>query len=265
MSKSPTPGGVRLRALRELAGKTQLEVELDASLGTGYLQRVESGKVERPERETLERLLAALGVRYTERRDILEMFGYIVDAPLPDETEIAWAINLCAAELNSAVFPAYLLDCAHRLLVWNPIFAKLIGGEGPDRRVSALRLLFDPAYGFASRIANPDIFYPATLRALRTEMQLFHSEAWYNGLIEDLLRTCPLFEQYWTQIQSTYHFAARPLTPLELKLSDTTSIQFRIMAEAFIQDRRFRVIYYLPADAFTMQACLDWSKTGEGA
>src|SRR5262245_14438001 len=98
MNKSKTPGGNRMRALRESVGKTALEIELDASLGTGYLQRVESGKVERPERETLERLLTALGARYTERRDILELFGYIVDAPLPSETEIAWAINLCAAE-----------------------------------------------------------------------------------------------------------------------------------------------------------------------
>ena len=41
-----TPGGARLRALREQAGKAQLWVEAEAELGTGYLQRVESGKVE---------------------------------------------------------------------------------------------------------------------------------------------------------------------------------------------------------------------------
>src|ERR1041384_7807865 len=120
-----TPGGKRLRALREAADKTQLDVELDANLGTGYLQRVESGKVQRPERETLERILAALGARYTQRRDILELFGYIVDAPLPHEDEIKWAVDLCQQKLDLAVFPAYLLDCAHRLLVWNAMFPRL--------------------------------------------------------------------------------------------------------------------------------------------
>src|SRR5712692_4805301 len=40
-----TPGGAKLRALREGAGRTQLWVEVEAGLGTGYLQRVESGRV----------------------------------------------------------------------------------------------------------------------------------------------------------------------------------------------------------------------------
>src|SRR5579864_1449383 len=118
MNKAGTPGGNRLRALRESAGKRQLETELDADLGTGYLQRVESGKVRHPERETLERIMLALGARYTERRDILELFGYIVDAPLPNDDELNWAIGLSQPELDSADFPAYVLDCGHRLLVW---------------------------------------------------------------------------------------------------------------------------------------------------
>jgi transcriptional regulator with XRE-family HTH domain len=53
MSMSGTPGGKRLRALRNDYGKTQLAVELDANLGTGYLQRLETGKVQQPERDTL--------------------------------------------------------------------------------------------------------------------------------------------------------------------------------------------------------------------
>ena len=71
MKKSGTVGGNRLRALREYVGRTQLEVELEANLGLGYLQRVESGKVQRPERETIERILFSLfvdPVNMTERR-----------------------------------------------------------------------------------------------------------------------------------------------------------------------------------------------------
>jgi transcriptional regulator with XRE-family HTH domain len=264
MSKPSTPAGNRLRALREAAGKTQLEVELDAELGSGYLQRVESGKVRHPERETLERILSALEARYTERRNILELFGYSVDAPLPNKEEIAWAVALAQPELDAAVFPAYLLDCAHRLLLWNPIFPKLFQIDDLIRRektknyISVLRLLFDPNYGLTPLIANPDIFFPASIRALHTEMQLFHGEAWYDQIIEDM-RTCPNFEKYWIQPVSTHHFAARPLTPLEFKLPGIGLLQFRIMAEAFVQDRRFRVIYYLPANPITMQKCLDWA------
>ncbi len=271
MRNVPTPGGNRLKALRELADKTQLEVELDANLGTGYLQRVESGKVQRPERETIERILSALGARYTERRDILELFGYIVDAPLPSDDEIRWAIALCQAELDSAVFPAYLLDCAHRLLAWNSMVPRLFQIEGMTHdqqagsRISMLSVLFDPSYGVTPRIANPDVFFPASVRALRTEMQLFHDEPWYDGLVDALRLTCPTFEKYWapSAARPRYYIAARPLTPLQLTSPEGGLLEFRIMAEPFTQDRRFRVIYYLPSDSITMQQCLNWSRPAD--
>ena len=136
-SQTQTPGGNRLRALRDDCGRTQLDVELNASLGIGYLQRVESGKVRYPERDTLERILAALGAHYSERAEILELFGYVVDTPLPNEAEIRRAVEICGAELRDAVFPMYLLDCANHLLAWNGCFAKFVrdrprGGAAVD-------------------------------------------------------------------------------------------------------------------------------------
>jgi hypothetical protein len=52
--------------------------------------------------------------------------------------------------------------------------------------------------------------------------------------------------------------AARPLTPLSLKLPIGDILQFRLIAETFVQDHRFRVIYYLPADSATIRQCLKW-------
>jgi len=74
-SKSNSLGGARLRDLRVAAGRSQLWVEAEADLGTGYLQRVESGRVAQPERSTVERILGALEARYGERREVLESFG----------------------------------------------------------------------------------------------------------------------------------------------------------------------------------------------
>jgi len=268
MEKSDSPGGKRLKLLREAAAKTQFEVELDASLGIGYLQRLESGKVQHPERETLERILAALGARYTERRTLLEFFGYTVSAPIPSEEEIAWAIAACQPELAAAPFPAHLLDCAHRLLTWNVLFPsvfpfnEMTDHQRSEERISMLRILFDLRLGFMPLVANPDVFFPASIRALRTEMQLFHDETWYNGLISGLREDCPTFEKYWTmpEAQPPHSVAARPLTPLEVNLPDDGLVQFRIMAEPFVQDRRFRVIYCLPANPGTMQKCVDWTQ-----
>jgi transcriptional regulator with XRE-family HTH domain len=272
MLPSNTPGGNRLRTLREYYGRTQLDVELEANLGIGYLQRVEAGKVQQPERHTLERILTALGARYTERRDILELFGYVVDAPLPTEEEIQWAVDVYQTEIDSAVFPVYLLDCAHRLLSWNAVVSKLFRMDGSGNqptvgpRVSMLRVVFDPAYRVASWIANPDVFFPAQIRALRYEMQWFRDEPWYRGLLDEMFE-CPLFERYWREAETgpAYHVAGRPLVLFQLDLPETGLLQFRLISEPFAQDRRFRVLYYLPAEPQTMQQCLSWLQSGDVA
>jgi transcriptional regulator with XRE-family HTH domain len=284
VQKIGTPGGNRLKALREYVGRTQIDVELDASLGMGYLQRVESGKVRHPERDTLERILTALGAHYTERRDILELFGYVVDAPLPDETEIGWAIEACRNDLESAIFPAYLLDCAHRLLAWNALVPRLfrhplhpsfqspspLRREGeqnrkdirqkfdPLTRVSMLRVIFDAAYGITPLIANPEVFFPAQIRALRYEMSHFQGADWSAAVLDDLL-TCATFAHFWmkTESEPLHPVAARPLAPFEIKLPNVGLLQFRLVSEPFASDRRFRVLYYLPADPATMGWCLE--------
>lgn len=264
MQASDTPGGKRLKALREYHGKTQLEVELDASLGIGYLQRLESGRVKLPEHDTLDRILLALNAQYTERREILELFGYVIDAPIPGQEEVEWAIAACQAELDSAVFPAYLLDCAHRLLCWNWFVPRLLGtpfstgSRMEGEHVSMLKMVFDPGYGMHSKISNTDVFFPAQIRALRYEMQRFHDEAWYGSLLEDMLQ-CSAFEHYWIREGlERVHIPARPLTPLEIALPGTSLLRFRLISEPFIQDHRFRVIYYLPADQHTIRRCSDW-------
>src|SRR3989442_436237 len=129
-----TRGGAKLRALREGAGRTQLWVEAEAGLGTGYLQRVESGRVAQPERATLERILLALEARYSERREVLELFGYMVTTPSPTEEEVAWACDVCQRELHEVPFPAYVLDCMHRLIVWNHYVPRLFGVAPDDPR-----------------------------------------------------------------------------------------------------------------------------------
>lgn len=89
-----------------------------------------------------------------------------------------------------------MLDCAHRLLTWNAIFAKLFPlkrVEPETHFVSMLKLLYEPSHGVTALIANPDIFFRAQIRALRYEMQLAHIEPWYSALLDDLLLHCALF------------------------------------------------------------------------
>jgi transcriptional regulator with XRE-family HTH domain len=260
-----TPGGIRLRALREQAGKTQLAVELEADLGSGYWQRIESGKVAHPQRQTLEHILAALGARYGERRDVLELFGYRVATPPPTDEEIDWACALGHGELHSVVFPAYVLDCAHRLLAWNRYVPRLFGiapqAMARWARACLLELWLDPRHGLAPLVDNPDAFFPAMLRALWHEMQPFRHEAWCAELIARLRQELPLFKRYWAVVEhaGVPAVAARPVVPMRLEVPQVGSLQFRLSAEHFTRDARFRIVYYLPADARTMQQCAVWA------
>ena len=261
-----TPGGARLRALREGAGKPQLWVEAEAELGCGYLQRVESGKVAQPERPTLERILAALEARYSERREILELFGYTVATPPPTEEEIAWARAVCRRELHEVPFPAYVLDCTHRLIVWNRHVPRLLGVAPDDptlRRLAGRSLLeawFDPGSPLAPLVVEPDLFLPALIRALRYEMQQFRTEAWYAALLARL-NALPRFRHYWAAVEQepAPAGAARALVPVRLAVPGGDCLQFRLSSEPFTRDARFRMIYYFPADPATMHQCAAWA------
>ncbi len=256
---SRTPGGIRLRALRAAYGKTQFEVELDASLGIGYLQRLELGKVQHPERDTLERILAALGVSFVERREVLGLFGYAAAISAPNESETQWAIDVFQSQVKQYSMPTYLLDCAHRLLAWNSLVCKVFGAvkAEPDY-VLMPRLIFDPAYGIASSVLNAEAFFSTQIRILQFERQRWGDDAWYNGFVNDMRQYQP-FDEYWTKYNAVGRgqVAMRPVAHLKLPVGHGVA-QFRLISESFVHDPRFRVIYYLPADPATIRQCLAW-------
>lgn len=248
---APTPGGGRLRELREQAGRSQLWAEAEAGLGTGYLQRVESGRVAHPERETLERVLAALGARYSERRDVLEAFGYAMSAPVPTEDEMAWARLLCARELAEAPMPAYVLDCAHRLVAWNRTMEALLGASGFAGR-SILALWFHPDSDLGRLLTHPDELLPAMLRAHRFEARRYAAEPWHQAMTAELL-ALPAFRRHWHLVLAEPEAvsAARALVPLRMRRGEE-NLAFRLAAEPFLRDDRFRIVYFFPADPATM-------------
>jgi transcriptional regulator with XRE-family HTH domain len=254
-----SPRGSRLRELRLASGRSQLWVEAEADLGTGYLQRLESGRVAQPDRITVERILDALQARYSERREVLALFGYTASAPLPTSTDLAWARAVSAAELARFPFPAYVLDCTHCLVAWNPPVGPLLGVPASDPTLaglagrSVLAAWFDPCSRLGRLVRDPDAFLPALIRALRYEMQAFSTASWYPGVLAEVSRL-PRFRQYWDVVEHEEppSGAARALVPLRLAVPGAGILQFRLSAETFTRDARFRLVYYFPADLATM-------------
>lgn len=262
-----TPGGAKLRAVREQAGRSQLWVEAEADLGTGYLQRVESGRVAQPGRGTVEKILDALGARYSERRDVLELFGYVVATPLPTDNEIAWARATCQAELHDIPFPAYVLDCFPRLIAWNRLVPRLLGsGDGEAvlaglRGRSMLEPWFDPTAPFGALVAEPQVFLRLLVRVLRYEIVRYRQEPWLVAMLAKLQTDLPRFHDEWARAEPEPPpiVSARVLVPVKLNIPGVGLLQFRLAAEPLVRDARFRLIYFLPADPPTMRQCASWA------
>ncbi len=258
-----TDGGLRLRALRESRGKTQLEVELEASLGLGYLQRLELGKVQQPARETLDRILNALGAQFIESREILDSFGYTTTVSIPGEADIRWATGMFHSEVRQVPIPAYLLDCSHRLLGWNSLVPRLFRAiETVAASTFIPILIFDPAYQILPAVLNPDDFFSTEIRILQYERQRFGNQAWYQVFVDEM-RQYQTFDKYWRKLELSDHPAPIPMRPLaRLKLkTDQGLAQFRLISETLTSDPRFRVIYYIPSDSATNRLCLNWQNS----
>jgi transcriptional regulator with XRE-family HTH domain len=262
-----TPGGAKLRAVRELAGRSQLWVEAEADLGTGYLQRVESGRVAQPGRGTVERVLDALGARYSERRDVLELFGYVVATPLPTVDEIAWARASCQAELHDIPFPAYVLDCFPRLIAWNRLAPRLLGTGSGETVLAGFegRSMLEPWFNltspFGALVAEPEVFLPLLVRVLRYEIARYRQEPWLVEMLAKLQVDLPRFREEWTRAEPEPPpiVSARVLVPVKLAIPGVGLLQFRLAAEPLVRDTRFRLIYFLPADPPTMRQCAAWA------
>jgi transcriptional regulator with XRE-family HTH domain len=260
-------GGDRLRELRLQAGKTQLFVELEAELGSGYLQRVEAGKVVQPEKYTLERILKAIGASYDEASEVLELFGYSSPRSLPTRRDIAWARATCQPVFQKIMLPAYLLDCAHRLLAWNRFIPSLFGVTANDptfkRLVGASIFIawFNPHVIPGSLLCEPEVFYPQMIHAHRHEMHPFRHEQWYIHLHQKWLQENALFKRYWQETAHNvdYAVAARSLSPLRLSLAQGAQALFHLAIEPLTQDTRFRIVYFIPADAETLHLCSLWT------
>lgn len=253
-------GGARLRDLRQQAHRTQLWVEADADLGTGYLQRVESGKIAQPEPATLERILDALDATYDQRREVLRLYGYGIPAPPPTAEDAARAVAACRRELDEAALPAYLLDFTPRLIAWNRFVPLLF--EVSEARLRALTCRsflaawFDPASPLAARLAEPDRFLPALVRTYRVEMR----QLGFEPELADL-QALPLFRRHWAAVgqESPQVSAGRLRVPVRLRARDGAVLQFRISSEPLARDGRFRLIYYIPADPATIGLCAAWA------
>lgn len=142
--------GALLRHWRQLRGKSQLDLALDAGISARHLSFLETGRAE-PSREMVLRLAEAMSIPLRESNALLESAGFAkvyTEMGLSDSE--AWVARE-AVELvltNQEPFPAVVMDRYWNILQVNNaaqrFFSALLAGAPGEPPNNILRLVFHP-------------------------------------------------------------------------------------------------------------------------
>jgi transcriptional regulator with XRE-family HTH domain len=159
--------GILLRRWRDVRGKTQLDLSIDAGVSQKHISFVESGRSV-PSRQMLLDLAQALDIPLHERNGLLVAGGY---APIYSDSALAApamkSINTALERMlrQHEPFPAVAMDRSWNVLLANDaaprFFNCFIDMSGRQGKRNLLHLMFDPA-GMRPYIAN----WPEAARSL---------------------------------------------------------------------------------------------------
>ena len=271
--KHRTLGGQQLRELRRRTGLSlmdlaaKLESEVGKPIDAAHINKIETGSIKKPTRETLEAILAGLEASYVDRRAVLDAFGYSLPRALPTQREIEEMRRLTANELNEATYPILLIGLGHRLFAWNRYVPRLIGKHPDDPKlasyygVTTFDLVFNPALGGRPLVANPEEFWPACLRTGKSDLYAFRHEPWFTAMLSRV-RKLPGFSKVWDAVPEGDVRLVTPLSvvPLQLNVPGTGVLQFRLSTSDFLLDPQFHIVHFTPYGAKTLRACAAWAE-----
>jgi transcriptional regulator with XRE-family HTH domain len=145
------PVGRLLKRWRQIRGKSQLTLALDADVSPRHLGFIEIGRA-KPSREMVLTLAQALDVPLRERNDLLLAAGF---APMYRETDLTEPAMAQARQALDAIlrqqepFPAVVMDRHWNLLLGNDAASRFFGlfldVAAEPTPVNILELMFDPA------------------------------------------------------------------------------------------------------------------------
>ena len=170
---------------------------------------------------TVERILEAIQAPYADRREALQLFGYAATSGLPTPEELIGAREAARRELAAVGVPAYVLDCAHRLVAWNGTFPLLLGvrrtirGSDNSQVGRSWRRWFEPTSPLGRLVVDPDEFLPALIGAMRQRDPVIPSRALVRGRSWTEPMALPRFRHYHAQVEKTAPISGgRALVPV---------------------------------------------------
>lgn len=244
---------------------SQFEVSLRIGWkDTSRLSKIEQGRVGKPTRETIEKIIKALELNEQEKGQLLYAGSYV-----PTDDEVEKIIKKVKAKIDNWHYPAYLLDFSWRMLYVNDIATQVFILPKDWKtivRESKPNILEAP---FSKDILKATIekgddeselkpFAIAHIATFKAVNQRFQNESWYKKLIKSLMKYKE-FRRLWSTVGPTSYekflrYEYKKITGIYNGKKRT--LKFHMFVVNILSDPRFDLIFYTPADRDTDEYCL---------
>ena len=259
---SATLGGL-LKDYRLQKNISQLEI----SFAVGWkepsrLSRIEQGRVGRPKRALLDRIMDAMKLDEEERGRLLLGGGY-----LPTNEEISKVRKQIDSFIMGWKFPIVVYDFSRRVVFENKVADHVYGlskhykKTGDNKYPNILEILFDENYSQNTRFKGKKDYsvWSTHLTSVLAQFMKVQrdrtKEKWYTDLIKKMMNN-DLFRTHWEKARSTIHtskvvnyFQETDAVPEDSRLRLTFNL-FTIPVQT---DLRFEVEFYTPANLETFK------------
>ncbi len=262
MSNNTLGGLIKDHRIRKRISQQDVSIKMGWK-DTSRLSKIEQGRVSKPKRETIDKILAALELDRYEKGDFLYNAGY-----LPTDNEIKKALKEIREKIDNWPYPAYLMDFSWRWLYANDHTLKSIDyplsfkDELNKSRMTMLEAAFLPKEKFWVQILkgdDPKKLNPlpiAQIAAFKIENYKYQNEGWYKKLVKKLMQY-DQFRELWPKIglkdyhktMQEYEFK-RVIIPRKNK--DIT-LNFHMYTSRLISNPQLQIVLYHPADEFTLK------------
>ncbi|MBI2848200.1 MAG: helix-turn-helix domain-containing protein, partial [Chloroflexi bacterium] len=191
-------GLIKSYRLRQGLSQSELLAAIGWHAHPSRLSRYEQGRVV-PDRNTLEKLSSALGLRSDDRGRLLMEAGYV-----PTDEEVSAALQQLQPFMDAWKGPAYLTDFSWRFLGWNGPAAKIFGFPPdelerlPREKPRLLEFAFDSRWAVGRHIPE-EILVPfgrGQIARFKAQQRDRTRQRWYRQLLKRLM-PIPLFRELW--------------------------------------------------------------------
>lgn len=229
--------------------------QLDLSLRIGWkdssrLSKIEQGRVERPSRQTADKINSALELTEQEKGDFLLSGGY-----LPTDPEIKHVINIVDKKIKLWPYPAYLMDFSWRILSINQPAIDVFGF--PQKlldnvhkiNINLLDYLITPKEIEILKGDDKDTLKPldqTMIAQFKAEHLGKENERWYKEIITRLVKNDE-FRHLWNSVTANnYHKKLYEYEYKMVKYPKTNKIlRYHVFDSKLVFDKRFSVTLYL--------------------